>query len=433
MENKSSSYRPHDPGHDYYAPGIYLITLVVRDRNVQYAIFGELNEDLKNPAMKYSDVGKAVMACWDAIPAYQAKHGRKVKVHRAICMPDHFHGVLEVMERMDVSVGEVICGFKAGCTQRWRHLLQPCTAEDKEAAKEKLNGEPEKQSGEQEMLSGRPEKQSGEPEMQNGRQIQKPYLASEALSAKPDLHRMSRKQRAEYYAQHPEVQQPLWDDNYDDTICLSDPFTGEYSARHFTAMLKYVDDNVRRAIVRRLRPQFMQRCLHVEMRVVTKEGLDVVRNYAAFGNLFLLRWAKKVQVFCHRRAADGHTPYETTAEYQRDREQWEMQIMAGGTVIVTPGISRGECLMKELCMEKGYPLIHLQKEPIGWYWKPEARRFDACSQGRLLILAPWKAEELGDVNDVPSGTNYSMFHNLNTLAEEICRFEGDAIVKGGMP
>jgi len=402
MEDKKSSYRPHDPGHDYYAPGIYLITLVVRDRNVQRTMFGELNDDLKEPGIRYSEVGRAVMEEWKKIPAFEATKGRKVIVHNACCMPDHFHGVIEVVEKMDRSVGQVIWGFKVACTKRWREI---CNAEPRMA--------------------------------QQGADERQPSLV-----AQPDLHRMSKKQRAEYYAQHPEAQQPLWDDNYDDTICLSDPLTGEYSERHFMAMLKYVDDNVRRAIVRRLRPQFMQRCLHVEMRVTTKDGTikdgttkdgrEVVRDYAAFGNLFLLRWAKKVQVFCHRKAADGRTPYETTAEYQREREQWKKQIMAGGTVIVTPGISRGEYLMKELCLEKGYPLIHLQKEPIGRYWKPEAKRFEACSQGRLLILAPWKAEKLGDVNGVPSGTDYSMFHNLNTLAEEICRFDGEAVVIGGM-
>ena len=39
-----------------------------------------------------------------------------------IVMPDHFHGVLFVEERMDISVGRIIRGFKVACTQRWRLL-----------------------------------------------------------------------------------------------------------------------------------------------------------------------------------------------------------------------------------------------------------------------------------------------------------------------
>ena len=100
--------------------------------------------------------------------------------------------------------------------------------------------------------------------------------------------------------------------------------------------------------------------------------------------------------------------------------------MGGATVIVTPGISRGELLMKNECIEKGFPLIHLQKEPIGPYWKPERQRFEACANGSLLILAPWGLDEMNAVAGVPATSDYSRFHNLNTLAAELCSFNGDA-------
>ena len=83
-------------------------------------------------------------------------------------------------------------------------------------------------------------------------------------------------------------------------------------------------------------------------------------------------------------------------------------------------------MIKNECIENGYPLIHLQKEPIGPYWKPELRRFEACANGSLLILAPWNLDEMGNVAGVPSDSDYSRFHNLNTLATEICTFSGEA-------
>lgn len=432
---ESSSYRPHDPGHDYYAPGIYLITLVVRNRRDGACKFGSLNDDIRQPQMVSNDLGKAVMECWEEIPAFEESKGRKVAVHAAVCMPDHFHGVIEVKERMTVSVGQVIWGFKVACTKRYRSL-QPKTASKEPVAASK---EP--------MAAVT----AWQPSLVASTIASAPVPASSAPV--PNLHHMSKKQRAEYYATHPEAQQPLWDDNYDDTICLSDPVTGAYSQRHFVAMVRYVNDNARRAIVRRLRPEYMRLCLH--MRIGG-------RDYAAFGNFFLLRWARKEQVFCHRKArlwqlsdeerqrygysrvynaagsivnnADMTTriPYEETEAYRKECNGWATKVLAGATVIVTPGISRGEQLMKEQCLEKGWPLIHLQKEPIGQYWKPEERRFNACCSGSLLILAPWKAEELGEVNGVPSGADYSMFHNLNTLAEEICLFDGDAEIIGGI-
>jgi len=446
MENNASSYRPHNPGHDYYAPGIYLITLVVRDRSRESTLFGHLNDDPKSPAVNLSSVGEAVMACWESIPRYQAAKGRKVRVHRAVCMPDHFHGVIEVLERMDKSLGEVIRGFKAGCTKEWRRLSgsdcpnmanqgapsSPCLSQA-QASPSCLS-----------LAQASPSCSWVQP---SSPCLSQPYL-DESLSSYADrdaeremLQHISKKKRAEYYASHPSASQPLWDDNYDDTICLSDPSSGAYDPRHFSAMLRYVDDNPRRAIMRCLHPEFMSRRLHLVIKTKVPDGTIICREYAAFGNLFLLRWSRKIQVFCHRKARMHHltdaeraryaytgtyapdfvtrVPYEQTVAFRSDCHLWKTQLMAGATVLVTPGISMGERTIKDRCVESRYPLIHLQKEPIGRYWKPELSRFDACISGSLLILAPWRPDELGEVNGVPSSTDFSIFHNLNQLAKEI--------------
>ena len=182
-------------------------------------------------------------------------------------------------------------------------------------------------------------------------------------------------------------------------------------------VIAYVNDNERRAVVRRLLPDYMRRCLHVQIGG---------RSYGAFGNLFLLRWPRKVQVQCHRRHPITRLPYEQSDDYAKERKEWERSIIEGGTVIVTPGISRGELLMKNECIERHFPLIHLQKEAIGPYWKPEKKRFDACAEGTLLILVPWNLDEMGAVGEVPADSDYSRFHNLNSLAAELCSFTGDA-------
>ena len=357
-------YRPHNPGHDYYDKGIYLITLVVGER---VPLLGELNMDTHNPAVILSPLGEALYAQWEKTPVLQLKHGNKVKLLRQVVMTNHWHGVIEVEERMSWSLGDIIQAVKASMTSRWR----------------KITG----------------------------------YQES-PISANLIRH-MNHAQRSAYYASRPRIERPLFDDNYDDTICLTNP-DGSYDRRHLSAMINYVNDNPRRAVILRLNPTFMQRCQHIII-----DG----RDYAAFGNLFLLRWARKVQVFCHRKAPDGRTPYEQTEAYRRECIQWKAQVMQGATVIGTPGISNGERLIKNRCIESGYPLIHIQKEPISRYWKPEASRFHACENGTLLILAPWSPETIGDVNGVPKETDYSIFHNLNKIAEEICTFNGTAVVK----
>lgn len=481
MIESRDSYRPHDAGHDYYAPGIYLITLVVRNRRENARMFGELNGDLQQPAVVLNDVGQSVLRCWGEIPERQAKRGRKVAVHTAVCMPDHFHGVIEVVESMDVSLGEVIRGFKAGCTMAWREAerarQRPSMVAEATAALGAASalGSGSALGSSAALGSGASGLGSAAGTAAGALTAAQPYLAEQQV--REMLKRMSKKQRAAYYAAHPEAQQPLWDDNYDDTICLTDPVTSQYCQRHFEAMVQYVEDNPRRAIIMRQRPEFMRRCLHVQIASTDANGKTMARDYAAFGNLFLLRWARKVQVYCHRLARRGTLTdeewqkataswaaidafetharkhrlghfdrdwyrlsypdtitaidYSRTAAYRQEHDRWVAQVMAGATVIVTPGISAGELLMKNECLAKGYPLIQLQKEPIGMHWKPEKTRFDACAHGRLLILAPWKAEELGEVSGAPSCTDFSIFHNLNHLAEEICLSAGEAVVLSG--
>lgn len=373
----NNSYRPHNPGHDYYDRGVYLITLVVTERQPTLSVLGN---DAHNPDVALLPAGAIVKEEWEKTEAIQNGRGRKIRTLVQACMPDHWHGVIVVEERMDKSLGFIIQSFKSACTARWRREVTGY---------------------------------------------------AEPASSSALIRSASTKKRRAYYATRPLIERPLFDDDYDDTICLSDD--------HMQRMIHYVKDNPRRAIIRRLLPQFMQRRMHVII-----DGTD----YAAFGNLFLLRWARKVQVFCHRKArlwqltdaerqkfcytyqADKdmitNVPYEQTEAYSRECGEWERKVLEGATVIVTPGISKGERLIKEKCLTQGFPLIHLQKDPINEYWKPELSRFEACVNGTLLILAPWDIDTMGAVNGISPSSDYSRFHNLNNLVTAICNFDGEA-------
>jgi REP element-mobilizing transposase RayT len=378
------SYRPRNAGHDYYGRGTYLITLVVsgREHLLSHFVTEIGRKQYQQCPLTLTPLGKAVQEAWQQTPALQSARGNRVAVHACVCMPDHFHGVIEVLEPMPWSLGDIIQAFKAQCTSRWQQGQGLPSSTNRPIADVCFS--------------------PGAPA----------WLREKAASCSNEgelVRAMSKKMRQEYYTFVGRQQRPLFDENYDDTVCLDE--------RHRQAMIAYVNDNPRRAMLRRLLPDYMRRCLHVQIGN---------RSYGAFGNLFLLRWPRKVQVMCHRRHPVSRLPYEDTADYARERSLWEAAIMEGGTAIVTPGISRGELLMKSECIERGYPLIHLQKEPIGQYWKPEKKRFEACVSGSLLILAPWHLDAMGDVGNVPADSDYSRFHNLNALASEICAFNGEA-------
>ena len=381
-----SPYRPRNPGHDYYGVGTYLITLVVSGRE---GLLSHLGEDAKHPEVHLTPLGEMVREVWNRIPSCAVPHGNQVVLHGCVCMPDHFHGVLEVLSPLTWCLGNIIQAFKSVCTTRWQQQLGMLPSRLRPIPEECYN----------EMAPVWLKERVGKYETEG------------------DLIRsLSTRQRQEYYLLVNREHRPLFDDNYDDTVCMD--------ARHLQSMIAYVEDNPRRAILRRLLPDMMRRCLHLQIGG---------HSYGAFGNLFLLRWVNKVQVMCHRRHPVSGQPYETTSDYFRQHEEWIQSILNGATVIVTPGISPGEQRMKNECLENGYPLILIQKEPIGPYWKPERQRFEACVRGALLILDPWGLDEMEDVDHIPAATDYSRFHNLNTLASEICAFDGNAkIIKNAI-
>lgn len=198
------------------------------------------------------------------------------------------------------------------------------------------------------------------------------------------------------------------------------------------AIKRYMSDNPLRALMRRQLPHLMERHLHIRIGA---------HEYAAFGALFLLKRAEKEQVFYHRRDSSTGLFTEQTEDYKRERERQLAEARAG-VVLVSPAISKGESLVINTAIKEGLPVIHLQKELIDRYWKPELRRFEACARGALLILSPWGLDEELKKNALMENTalksagtmttstttsrsesfpsEYDRFHHLNDLAAEIC-------------
>ena len=350
----NSAHRPHKTWKDYSARGIYHITIVAHGRK---RVLGELNNDVNTPSVVLTELGQYMEKAWLETIKIQNERGRHIRSLGYQIMPDHFHGITQVEESMDTTLGRIIRDFKAVCTKQYRILYPPRLADE----------------------------------------IDSEHLANS-----------SRKQREEYYATH--GIKPLFDDNYDDTIC--------YRKGQLENIIQYVKDNPRRAIIRALYPDLFQRRQHIMI-----DGQD----FAAYGNLFLLKRPWKEQVFCHRwKITDGqrdyNTRYEKTDEFQKQREAW-IQAAKDGAVLVTPGISKGEQQLVKDCIEEALPLIQLQKEPIAKGWNPEKRRHQLCEMGLLLIMSPWALSEMGDFDGVPADTDYSQFHNMNKLVAQLCSNE----------
>lgn len=187
---------------------------------------------------------------------------------------------------------------------------------------------------------------------------------------------------------------PLFEPNYNDHILMRDGQLNNWK--------RYLLDNPLRYIIQREYPNLFQRALCITIGDT---------RYSAFGNMLLLRQPEKHQVMFHRRT--NGVPTEDTELWKTESKRL-ISAAQSGDVLVTPGVSECEKRIKNIALEQRLRMIHLQADPIGQYWKPERSRFEACSSGMLLILAPWP-------EDIPAfASAYERFHYLNSLAETIC-------------
>jgi len=200
--------------------------------------------------------------------------------------------------------------------------------------------------------------------------------------------------RAQWKLQSPGTpEKVLFESGYNDHILMRDGQLDNWK--------RYLAENPVRAWVRKQSPELMQRSICMIIGGV---------RFGGFGNFYLLRHPEKHQVFFHRKT-DG-VPTEETEYWTQEHERLK-NLGCHGDVLVTPGISECEKRIKNEAIQEKYRLIHIQKEPIGTLWKPERSRFLACTEGTLLILAPW-------TKDMKGQGDSQRFHQLNEIASMIC-------------
>ena len=356
---------------DYNGIGLYMVTLCVEGRS---AVFGRLEGDIRAtrgtkafPHLVPTELGRVVLE--EEIPKI---HGifPQVEVWQVALMPDHIHLLLYIREPLPPKkrLGNVVGGFMGGCSRAWWRRIQPEANASGTTAGTTASSTAGTTAGT--TASSTASSTAGTV-----------AVPGASASGRVGISGASRR--------------PLFEEGYHDRI-IKRPGMLENIKR-------YMADNPLRAMMRRTLPRLLERRLHLRIGQ---------QDYAAFGCLFLLKRAEKEQVFYHRRDKTSGQPTEQTAAFlaARDRQLSEAR---QGVVLVSPSISTPEQLVINAAIDECLPVINLQKEPIGPYWKPERRRFDACSRGTLLILAPWGIQE-------DYASDYARFHHLNELAEEIC-------------
>ena len=183
-------------------------------------------------------------------------------------------------------------------------------------------------------------------------------------------------------------------------------------------MIRYIADNPRRLALKRANPDLFR--LHRQTLV---GGIACT----TLGNIFLADYPQRAVLQCSR----SLTPADIAALRNECLAE-----AANGTIYITAAISEGEKTIARTLREAGFPLIILLEngfpkpdDPHYKYFKPQGVYFEACAQGKLLLIEPGSA--LFDDQDIateiyrkdptcsPNSKRYH-FLALNALIRRLC-------------
>jgi hypothetical protein len=142
-------------------------------------------------------------------------------------------------------------------------------------------------------------------------------------------------------------------------------------------MIDYVKDNPRRLWLKKHNPTLFK--LH---RQTQAHGL----LFTSLGNHFLLDWPDRQMVELSRNAP---------ADEVEQRLGEALAAAKNGAITYTAAISKGEQLIARTLRQQGFPLVILVNDGFPKegssherYSKPGGVYFEACAEGRLLLLEP---------------------------------------------
>jgi len=390
---KRISMKRRDDRHDYTERRMYMITLEVEGRR---PLFGRLmgspfaeRGSNDEPRIELTELGKAVQSEWMGIHGYYPQ----IDVKAVQMMPDHMHGILFVTAPLPVHLGQVISGFKAGC-RKAQKALEAAAAEPQPTEKETRRTEKEAPpSTSPSASSSLQSPASYSPQLPVSSSPQAPASSSlqSPASYSPQLPVSSSPQASALPSQ--KAYRPLFAKGYNDLILRS------YD--ELPTWQNYLRDNPRRLLMKRARPEWLRPFFGLKVGTTT---------YSSLGNQALLRSPRRIAVRVSRRLDSQQIEMEKARYLDMARQ---------GTVLVSPAISPGEKLVMRAAFDAGLPTIVLVENGFTPLTKPKGEQFDACAEGRLLMLAPWEHH-----NEKRAITAYQC-QQLNLMAIEIC----DNIIK----
>lgn len=168
-----------------------------------------------------------------------------------------------------------------------------------------------------------------------------------------------------------------------------------YKQGQLDVLFKYIDDNPRRLLVKRMFPDLFRHQLGV---VIDNMEMDCV------GNIFLLR---KPLMAVHVRRAWSE---EQAVAYEKECAAH----VANGGVLISPYIHPRERGIMKATIEAGGSVVMIKDRGFGERWKPSGTDFDLCAAGRLSVMV-----ESGSSTERKDDMSYGRASHMNRIGERI--------------
>ena len=363
------------PGFDYSQRMIYEITIVLKERR---PVLGRL---VKKPCESATledgagneptwvveplAMGQDVLDCWRKIIDFWPQ----VSLIEAQLMPDHFHGILFVKERLPLThpdrpegpgnrrknLGDIIRGFKAGCAMAWRE-----TAAN--------------------MPQGHA-RQSQTPQWAEG--FVDTILFHKGQLAKMINYLRDNPRRLGVKREHPELFKVVRDieiafAGFGENGAIS-PWQGPASG-HFAA----VGNHFLLSRPRLVQVQCSREFLRYRMENCGKYAAGP--DSAKYGRGPGAAGANKKPRICRDQNGNQIVDH-STPEFEAKLDE-ALSAARHGAVLVSPCISHGEREIARQAFVAGYRVITLQNKGFSPLYKPGGKLFETCANGNLLMLAP---------------------------------------------
>ena len=341
---------------DYTQPCIYQITIVLTERGSKAlgeVVVDEVGEGGQPVAAhcELSELGRAILGHWLKIGEFTPE----IKPLYCQIMPDHLHAILRVIRPMKRPLGNAIGGFKTGCEKIYRKLALS-TQNEKLAL----------------SIPNKPCSVGVAP-------------ADPSSGAAPDGPSSGAAPAAEVSR--------LFAPGFQDTILFHEG--------QLDNMFGYLRLNPLRLAIKRWAPMLFK----VSREIKVSLGAAGVGHFSALGNHFLLdRPLAQVQVsrqfFRYKRIAKpggglkiakdakGEPIVEFSTPAFEERRDELFAAAKHGAVLLSPCVSDGERQIAREALAAGLPLVTMANKGFSKLQKPSGRYFDACAEGRLLMLAP---------------------------------------------